>query len=88
MSEQRAASSKQRPGGLYVPKQAHVRLVGGVPRSINGKRVEAVREEWLVEDRWWTAAALRRHYLELVLESGRCLVVFRDLETGEWFEQR
>jgi hypothetical protein len=51
--------------------------------------VEAVREEWLVEDRWWTPTPLRRRYFELVLADGRDLVVFREpAEGGRWFEQR
>lgn len=58
------------------------------PEAVDGRRVEAVREEWLVEDRWWTSEPLRRHYLELVLAGGRCTVVFCDLAGGGWFEQR
>ena len=50
--------------------------------------MDSIREEWLVEDRWWTSDPLRRHYLELALEDGRCVVVFRDLVAGGWFEQR
>ena len=45
--------------------------------------------EWVVEDRWWTGAPLRRRYFELVLADGRDVVIFREL-TGErrWYEQR
>lgn len=64
----------------------------GAPLRIGGLAVEAVREEWLVEDRWWTPKALQRQYFEVVLVSGRNLVVFREpaepLEAGRWFEQR
>ena len=49
--------------------------------------VELLRESWLVEDRWWTAAPLRRRYWELVGERGRNLVVFHDLCSGRWFVQ-
>jgi hypothetical protein len=65
-----------------------VQLSGSVPVQVDGRRVESVREEWLVEDRWWATPALRRHYVELVLAGGRCLVAFRDLESGRWFAQR
>jgi hypothetical protein len=65
-----------------------VRVEGARPTALDGNRVESIREEWLVEDRWWAPPALRRHYVELVLESGRCVTAFRDLETGTWFEQR
>jgi len=50
--------------------------------------VDSVKEEWLVEDRWWTGTPLRRRYFELVLEDGRNAVVFNDLVAGGWFEQR
>ena len=47
-------------------------------RSGSGAReVDSVREEWLVEDRWWTARPLRRRYFELThrerRERGRVL---------------
>ena len=78
---------------LYRPRAIAVSTAGGRPRAIgrgrDGRgRVETIREEWLIEDRWWTSAPLRRHYFELVLESGRCLTVFHDLHSGGWFEQR
>ena len=48
-----------------------------------------MREDWLVEDRWWTPKPLQRRYFELVLADGRDLVVFREpAESGRWFEQR
>ena len=62
---------------------------GGTPATVGRTRVEAVREEWVVEDRWWTDAPLRRRYFELVLADGRDLVVFCDLAgEGRWYEQR
>jgi hypothetical protein len=60
----------------------------GVPRSIDAATVEAVREEWLVEDRWWTPRPLRRHYFELAMADGRALTVFRDPGDGRWYRQR
>jgi hypothetical protein len=59
-----------------------------VPRAVGTSGVQTVREEWLVEDRWWTPTPLRRHYFELALADGRCVVVFRELESGRWFSQR
>jgi hypothetical protein len=59
-----------------------------VPTSVAGVAVDAVREEWVVEDRWWTARPLRRRYFELVLADGRNAVVFRDLVEGGWLSQR
>ena len=55
---------------------------------IGNREVDAVRESWLVEDRWWTDAPLRRRYWEVVTADGRDLVVFRDLIEGRWYAQR
>ncbi|MGI9556357.1 MAG: hypothetical protein ACR2N5_00285 [Solirubrobacterales bacterium] len=60
----------------------------GAPEVVAGRQVESPREEWLVEDRWWTPKPLRRHYYELALADGSCVVVFHDLEQGGWFAQR
>ncbi len=77
-----------RPANPYAPREVAVSTAAGRPRVVAGRRVESLREQWLVEDRWWSGAPLRRHYLELVLAGGRCTVVYRDLETGRWYEQR
>jgi hypothetical protein len=61
----------------------------GAPARVGGTAVEAVREEWLVEDSWWAHRPLRRRYFELALADGRCVVVFREpAEDGRWFMQR
>ena len=74
---------------LYAPHSVDVRAgAGEVPLAVGTMAVEAVREEWVVEDRWWTSAPLRRRYFELVLADGSCVVVFRELESGRWFTQR
>jgi hypothetical protein len=78
---------------VYWPKPVAVRADdAGVPRAVAGITIEAIREEWLVEDRWWTPEPLQRRYFEVVLADGRNLVVFREPaeppERGRWFEQR
>lgn len=74
---------------LAAPRPVAVAVgEGGRPRSVDGRPVEAIREEWYVEDRWWTDAPLLRHYYELVLADGRNTVVFRDRSTGAWLTHR
>ncbi len=87
---------------IYWPQPVEVQTgSGGVPSAVESVPVDAVREEWLVEDRWWTPRPLRRRYFELVLADGRNVVVFRepaegaggDRSSGEagrgrWFIQR
>lgn len=74
---------------LYVPRPAEVEAdEAGKPTAVDGVAVEAVREEWVVEDRWWTPNPLGRHYFELVLADGRNLVVFRSIVSRRWYRQR
>jgi hypothetical protein len=81
---------------LNQPPPARVRLEPahpGFPVEVNGEAIEALRESWLVEDRWWTPEPLRRRYWELLGGRGRNLVVFHDLTVraavgrGAWFVQ-
>jgi len=77
------------PRRLSVPRHVVVRADDdGTPGLIDGREVDAVRESWLVEDRWWTERPLRRRYWEVVTTCGRNEVVFHDLERGGWCRQR
>ena len=75
---------------LAKPRTARVREgAQGRPEAVEGRAVEAVRESWLVEDRWWTPKPLSRRYFELVLADGRNIVVFREpADADRWFVQR
>jgi hypothetical protein len=74
---------------LYAPQRVAVRTdPRGAPLQVDGVPVDGVREEWLVEDRWWTSKPLRRHYFELALGDGRALTVFRTPRGQRWYRQR
>jgi hypothetical protein len=74
---------------LYMPRPLRVGADSdGRPKAVEGVAVESIREEWLVEDRWWTLKPMRRHYFELVLADGRDVVVFRSATSGRWYGQR
>jgi len=74
---------------LGAPRPARVRAgARGLPAAVGGIEVEAVREDWVVEDRWWTGRPLRRRYFELVLADGRDITVFCELGRSRWFAQR
>ena len=85
-----ATAPKSRgPRRLAKPRRVEVQAgEGGRPERIAGRGVEAVRESWLVEDRWWSERPLRRRYWEVVTDDGRNLVVFRELSTQAWYAQR
>jgi hypothetical protein len=75
---------------LAAPRRVTVIAApSGVPHVVviadRRRTVTAVREDWLVQDRWWTEEPVDRHYFDLLLEHGRPLVVFREALSGEWF---
>lgn len=74
---------------LYVPRPVEVEAdLAGKPAAVDGIAVEGVREEWVVEDRWWTPHPLGRHYFELALTDGRNLVIFHSIVSKRWYRQR
>lgn len=78
-----------RPGRLNKPWPVTVPVgADGVPRAVGRLAVYSVREEWLVEDGWWTRQPLKRRYFELVLDDGSDVVVFHDPGDGRWYRQR
>lgn len=88
----RSDSPATRPAGpsrIYQPRPAEVLSDSGrTPVQVDGVDVVALREEWIVEDGWWTSAPVRRWYFELVLVDGRDLTVFQSFPSGQWFAQR
>jgi hypothetical protein len=83
------ATSGSRPTRLYEPRAVDVASdARNAPVQINDIDVVQIREEWIVEDGWWTAAPISRWYFEVVLIDGRDLTVFRSFPSGQWFTQR
>ena len=78
-----------KPRRLAVPVRVAVCAdEHGRPLTVGDREVDAVRESWLIEDRWWTSSPMRRRYWEIVTTCGRNEVVFRDLRSGRWWRQR
>jgi CO dehydrogenase/acetyl-CoA synthase delta subunit len=77
------------PRRIAEPRPARVQSDDhGVPTAVDGRSVDAIRESWLIEDRWWTERPLRRRYWEVVTTCGRNVVVFRELQERRWYRQR
>ena len=73
---------------LNEPAAVLVVVENEIPTAVDRVGVVAVREEWRVVDRWWTEEPVRRRYFEVVLDTGRNVVVFRDELTGKWYRQQ
>ncbi len=74
---------------LYAPMPVAVEADReGTPLAVDEVAVETIREQWLVDDRWWLPQRLQRHYFELALANGRAVVVFRCALSDRWYRQR
>jgi hypothetical protein len=74
---------------IGAPRAARVACgADGAPEvvEIEGRRrrVVAVRDDWLVQDLWWTGHPIDRHYWEVVVDPGRLVVLYREASDGSW----
>jgi hypothetical protein len=74
---------------LAAPTPIRVRTDDiGRPRQVSGagrfRQVLSVREIWRIDDEWWRRPISRLYY-EVVLETGRLVTLFHDLEEGRWY---
>ena len=51
-------------------------------------RVASIQDMWEIADEWWRSAPIARRYYSVTLEDGPTITVFRDLISGDWYEQR
>ena len=55
-------------------------------RSFRG-RIISIEDRWRIDDEWWRAEPVARFYYNVLLASGQRLVFYKDLITGNWYEQ-
>jgi hypothetical protein len=60
----------------------------GTPVAAGGRRIEHIRDEWRVDEGWWSGNRIRRRYFDLVLDDGRNTIVFWDAQRRRWYSQR
>ena len=75
---------------LNVPQPQRVEAGSdGTPRRVHHRgrwrAVVQVRERYRTNDRWWTDAPVSREYFELLLESGRPIMVYLARLEERWY---
>jgi hypothetical protein len=90
----RAPLRTDRLRSLNAPEPVVVELVANEPQAVRrskdnggGQAIETVLETWRIDDEWWRHPISRRYY-EVMLESGKRVVLFEDLVIGCWFVQQ
>jgi len=82
----------ERPQLRPLGSPRHVRVETdptGAPLRVSPGRgawrgVLSVRERWRIDDEWWRET-LSREYFEAILEDGRMVQLYRDLEKDAWY---
>jgi len=67
------ADGRDRPVAVYLSKRRY--------------SVEAVLENWRIDDEWWRQRPVSRAYFRLLLEDGRTVTVYRNLVSRRWAMQ-
>ncbi len=50
-------------------------------------RVETVTKRWRVDKQWWLLR-IWREYFKVATQTGYLVIIYRDLQTGDWYLQR
>jgi len=91
----RAGRPASQPAGFRALNQPRPVAVtptpDGEPASVTiGRqthRVTAIQDRWRIDDLWWRQP-LARAYFEAVLDDGRAITLYHDLQQDTWALQR
>jgi hypothetical protein len=51
------------------------------------EKIIRIADQWRIDDEWWRREPISRMYYKVDLESGRRVVIFRDLLDKKWYKQ-
>ena len=83
------ASFTFKPVNLPVPVKIEENK-NGRPVAVKDKRrhpVMTIEDCWRIDDEWWRAEPVSRIYYNILLTSGRRMVLYKDLTRDDWYEQ-
>ena len=78
-----------KPVNMPVPVKVEEDKAGR-PRAVRDKRrmpVMTIEDRWRIDDEWWRTEPVSRIYYNILLTSGRRMVLYKDLTKEEWYEQ-
>jgi hypothetical protein len=65
--------------------------VSGEPVAVRTPRrqaVIAIEDRWRIDDEWWRQEPVSRLYYAVRFTTGQRLVLYKDLDCGQWYRQQ
>jgi hypothetical protein len=56
-------------------------------KSLRKLRIISIQDRWRIDDEWWRDEPVSRFYYAVLLASGQRLVIYKDLNSGQWYKQ-
>ena len=75
------------PVSVAVEEDAQQRPLALLQRGRRLK-VASIDSLWKIDEEWWRETPITRMYYQVITEDGRRITVFRDVTSGEWYQQR
>ena len=50
-------------------------------------RIIAIDDYWRIDDEWWRTESISRMYFAIRLDSGRKMILYKDLIGKKWYQQ-
>lgn len=85
----RGSGSRLRPLATPQPIRVHTDTHHNPLALWSGRgwvRIEAIREEWRIDDEWWRTL-VSRDYRVVVLANSRVATIYRDRTSSTWYRQ-
>ena len=76
------------PQGARRIKSVNLPIAAAIPLDAAGLPMGEIQSSWRIDDEWWRDQPVSRLYYTVLREDGHLQTVFRDLLTGQWYEQR
>ena len=78
----------QQPLTLSKPSPKRGRRLKAASLEKPRLKVVSIDNMWKIDEEWWREKPIVRMYYQVTTEDGRRITLFRDLTTGEWYQQR
>ena len=62
----------------------------GLPNAVKIKQrhsIQSVEDCWRIDDEWWRSEPVSRIYYMVILDSGRRMILYKNLIDKQWYRQ-